>query len=173
LLRPSSKESEVISATGVAKGAILRACDKENGPARRPRLSYGVLRHLEYQNEEWLAKKHPALAAALKEGKKKYNHLDGKYWIEDTIEWIIKAVCQPSISPDISLTKIHRVKAPSNPSIEYISNLSIHFAPTMFGDRPKISTFLRHAQRTSIKKTTQTTKVSGHLPIHPTWLGLV
>jgi hypothetical protein len=93
---PSSKEFKIMSATGLAKGAILRACDKENGPARRPWLSYGVLRHLEYQNEKGFAEEYPALAAALKEGKRKYSNTDGKYWVEDTIQWIIKAVCQPS-----------------------------------------------------------------------------
>jgi hypothetical protein len=51
------------------------------------------LRHLEYQNEKELAEEYPVYAAALREGKRKYDNMDGKYWVEDTIQWIIKAVC--------------------------------------------------------------------------------
>jgi hypothetical protein len=107
-----SNESNIFCATGVAKGAILRACDKENGPARMPRLSYGFLRHLEYQNEKWLAKKFPAIAAAMKHGERTLDKIDGKYWVNDTIQWIIKSVCKLSNSSDTSLTPRNRAKGP-------------------------------------------------------------
>ena len=79
-------------ATGIAKGGILRALDKTNGPVRVPRMSYGVLRHIPYQPEA--VEEFPELEGPMSACKpKKGCMLDGELYIDNTIDWVIKAVC--------------------------------------------------------------------------------
>ncbi|KAF2178399.1 hypothetical protein K469DRAFT_731829 [Zopfia rhizophila CBS 207.26] len=75
-------------ATGVAIGALLRALNKKNGPKRIPHMSYGILRHIPYQPEA--VEEHPYLAPIL-EGKVVFDKVDGRYYVDNTIFWIIKA----------------------------------------------------------------------------------
>lgn len=99
----------------------MRACDKENGPSRMPRLSYGVLRHFEYQNEPGLQKQFPEFATAILEGKQTIDKLDGKIWVNDTIQWIIKAVSKVADSLDPTLIGNYRAKSLLHPSTQHSS----------------------------------------------------
>ncbi|KAJ3547134.1 hypothetical protein NM208_g1670 [Fusarium decemcellulare] len=62
----------------VAKGAVLRALDKENGPDRLTKSSYGILRHEPYMD-------HPE-----HRGQTPYtNPQNGEKYVLNTINWII------------------------------------------------------------------------------------
>ncbi|KAF4957458.1 hypothetical protein FGADI_3094 [Fusarium gaditjirri] len=65
----------------VASGAVLRALNKENGPERIARLSYGILRTEPFG--QFL--EHAGL-------KPSYDHHDGMPYIKDTIDWVLKLV---------------------------------------------------------------------------------
>lgn len=69
--------------TAVASGAVLRALNKDAGPDRILRSSYGVLRTLPHE---------PDQIPALGEGKRTYDHLDGDWYVKDVIDWVIKKV---------------------------------------------------------------------------------
>ncbi|KAF2178402.1 hypothetical protein K469DRAFT_695689 [Zopfia rhizophila CBS 207.26] len=85
-----SKEKQS-SGPAVAKGAILRALDKEHGPKRLPRMSYGVLRHVPYEPQ--IARRDPKLKHLLAwKYKPKTNDIDGREYIHNVIEWPIKRV---------------------------------------------------------------------------------
>ncbi|OCL14979.1 hypothetical protein AOQ84DRAFT_307992 [Glonium stellatum] len=75
LLRPETP------GTAVASGAILRALNKEDGPARFIRSSYGFLRTEPYE---------PEVTPAHVGVKPSYDHLDGNQYIRDTIDWVVK-----------------------------------------------------------------------------------
>ncbi|KAE8149926.1 hypothetical protein BDV25DRAFT_119620 [Aspergillus avenaceus] len=82
--RMNSKKVELIRATvpgcAVAHGAILRALEKEDGPERRLRSSYGLLRTEPYQPD--IVRAHI--------GKYPWTDpLDGSKYIKNTIEWIV------------------------------------------------------------------------------------
>ncbi|RYP65492.1 hypothetical protein DL770_008983 [Monosporascus sp. CRB-9-2] len=66
-------------ATAVASGAVLRALNKEGGPRRFPRSSYGIQRKEEHGT---------SLEHAIIE-KKRYDNVDGIAWVE-TIDWVLK-----------------------------------------------------------------------------------
>lgn len=72
-----------ISSTAVAKGAILRALKKANGPERIIQCSYGFLRDELYDPETH--PEHKRAKANVDEG-------DGKKYVVDTIDWLISAV---------------------------------------------------------------------------------
>jgi hypothetical protein len=74
-------------ATGVATGAIMRAQDKRYGPERVPRMSYGIMRHIEWDPDS-------NLDYMCNQPAEKSIH-DGEYEIRETIEWLIKAVSNP------------------------------------------------------------------------------
>jgi hypothetical protein len=81
------------SATAVARGAVLRAFNKERGPRRYARSSYGILR-----TEIW--KEFPEHA----EGKKAYDPHDGQPYAFNTIDWMLRLVgAFPSSNPGIVL----------------------------------------------------------------------
>jgi len=50
------------------------------------------MRHLPYEENPKFEKEHPKLAAALAEGIKEIDEYDGEYWVNNTIDWLIKAV---------------------------------------------------------------------------------
>ncbi|KAK1760104.1 hypothetical protein QBC47DRAFT_408211 [Echria macrotheca] len=81
LLPPLNEHGSISkhTATAVARGAVLRALNKENGPRRQARTSYGVWRNEEYGT-------FPEHA----EAKKAYDRHDGLDYAVGTIEWILK-----------------------------------------------------------------------------------
>ena len=86
-------------ATGVAKGALLRALDKTNGPQHIPEMSYGHLVHLPFDKRRKILNKYPYLRGPTAEGTVTKNTIDKKLWIEDTIKWDIKKVCRQKDGP--------------------------------------------------------------------------
>ena len=69
------------SVTAVASGAVLRALNKEQGPSRQARSSYGILRS-ELFNKE----------VHHKDLKPVWDDVDGMRYIKNTIDWILKKV---------------------------------------------------------------------------------
>ncbi|KAK4442553.1 hypothetical protein QBC34DRAFT_23733 [Podospora aff. communis PSN243] len=67
------------TATAVARGAVLRALNKENGPRRQARTSYGI-----WRSEEYGAFPEHA------EAKKSYDKHDGLEYAAGTIDWVLK-----------------------------------------------------------------------------------
>ncbi|KAK7941501.1 uncharacterized protein PG986_013888 [Apiospora aurea] len=65
--------------TAVASGAVLRAFNKELGPKRLARSSYGILRTEPFGECE----EHEGLRPY-------YNPFDGQPYIKDTVDWILK-----------------------------------------------------------------------------------
>ncbi|KAK8130804.1 hypothetical protein PG999_003184 [Apiospora kogelbergensis] len=65
--------------TAVASGAVLRAFNKELGPKRLARSSYGILRTEPFEQCE----EHEGLRPY-------YNPYDGQPYIKDTVDWILK-----------------------------------------------------------------------------------
>ncbi|KAF2656351.1 hypothetical protein K491DRAFT_656655 [Lophiostoma macrostomum CBS 122681] len=85
----SERNSHGPCATGVAKGGLLRALDKTRGPLRVPRMSFGLLIHLPYQPE--VLAEYPHLYEPTFAGKPKTDPQDGTLYIDNTIQWVIKA----------------------------------------------------------------------------------
>lgn len=73
------------SATAVASGAVLRALNKENGPRRFARSSYGLLRSEPYGD-------YPEQQKGVRPY---YDPDDGLPYVWQTIKWVVKRV-----SPD-------------------------------------------------------------------------
>ena len=69
--------------TVVARGAVLRAFNKDNGPQRTIQCSYGFLRTETYEPNEI-----PAHA----EAKPRIDKADGERIIDGTIDWFIQKV---------------------------------------------------------------------------------
>lgn len=93
--------------TAVSAGAVLRALNKERGPERHARSSYGIMRSEPYGEH----KEHVSAKATR-------NKLDGMLYVEETIDWVLKLgdvvppvwKCAPFIcchifpfSPDVNL----------------------------------------------------------------------
>ncbi|KAK8073199.1 hypothetical protein PG994_004098 [Apiospora phragmitis] len=78
--------------TAVASGAVLRAFNKESGPKRLARSSYGILRTEPFGECEEHDGLHPY-----------YNPYDGQPYIKDTVDWILKLVRANSPFHDYSL----------------------------------------------------------------------
>jgi hypothetical protein len=78
LMSPSNRS------TAVARGAVLRALRKEDGPARILESSYGFVRTELYGTQEAHSTQTP-----------KRDKIDGFDYIDDTIEWIINKVETP------------------------------------------------------------------------------
>ncbi|KAF2020703.1 hypothetical protein BU24DRAFT_469468 [Aaosphaeria arxii CBS 175.79] len=83
-------------ATGVAKGALLRALDKENGPSRTIACSFGFLRHIPHESKLYRLKD---FREPIKQGIMSLH--DGEEYLADTITWAIKVGDGP-------LAPIHR-----------------------------------------------------------------
>jgi hypothetical protein len=66
----------------VASGAVLRASNKQDGPERIIRSSYGILRREPYDPN----------SVAHKRGTRTFDRLDGVSYVKDTIDWVIKLV---------------------------------------------------------------------------------
>ena len=71
-----------ITTSAVARGAVLRALRKEDGPTRITRSSFGILR-TDLYNEDLPAHQHV---------KPTIDKADGLSWVRDTIEWVIHKV---------------------------------------------------------------------------------
>ena len=72
------------SATAVASGAVLRAINKEQGPRRIARSSYGILRtepHGQYPEHRGV--------------RKWRDPHDGQAYVRRTIDWVLKLVSSP------------------------------------------------------------------------------
>ncbi len=67
----------------MASGALLRAFNKENGPKRQARSSYGILRTEPFR--DWEEHKHRKI-------KPTYDAHDGMPYITNTIDWVLKLV---------------------------------------------------------------------------------
>jgi hypothetical protein len=78
--------ADVFRCTAVARGAILRAVRKEEGPARILQSSYGFQRR-ELYNEE---------IPAHREGKQRKDKFDEQIYINKTIMWSLVKVCSES-----------------------------------------------------------------------------
>lgn len=76
----------------MAKGAILRAARKEEGPERFVKSSYGLLRKEYYDATTYQAHR---------EASKSYDPIDGNSYV-NTIEWLIHKVFQ---TPPFSFSK--------------------------------------------------------------------
>lgn len=76
LMRPNYVES------AVARGAVLRALRKENGPERFLRSSYGILRTVPY---DYTNSKHRKFRV-------ERSSVDGELYVVQTIEWVLEKV---------------------------------------------------------------------------------
>ncbi|KAF2175978.1 hypothetical protein K469DRAFT_608704 [Zopfia rhizophila CBS 207.26] len=76
LLTPNSPS------TAVARGAVLRALKKNDGPSRITQCSYGFLRTEPYE---------PHFYEAHKRTKPRIDPVDGERYVHGTIDWLIKA----------------------------------------------------------------------------------
>ena len=76
-----------MGAAGVATGALMRAQDKEHGPAKVPRQSIGIYHHVTYDpgsySEEVLDQREDDWETSPR---------DGREYIMNTIKWIFKVV---------------------------------------------------------------------------------
>lgn len=79
LIRPNYVES------AVARGAVLRALRKENGPQRYIRSSYGVLRSIPYDHSNLKHRRFRVERSAT----------DGELYVTHTIHWILEKVRLP------------------------------------------------------------------------------
>ncbi|KAH7083967.1 hypothetical protein FB567DRAFT_581428 [Paraphoma chrysanthemicola] len=68
--------------TTVARGAVLRALNKKDGPARITQCSYGFLSSMPYEPEEFDAHKGT---------KCRINAADGERYVDGVIKWVIQA----------------------------------------------------------------------------------
>jgi hypothetical protein len=68
----------------VARGAVLRAFNKDHGPDRITSCSYGFLRSEPYEPEEFAAHKNTRCII---------DKADGEKYIDGTINWLIQKVC--------------------------------------------------------------------------------
>ncbi|KAK8099528.1 uncharacterized protein PG998_012769 [Apiospora kogelbergensis] len=77
-------EGQPIDPTAIAKGAALRALNKSSVPSRALPSSYGILRHIE-DNEDGPEFQH--LPPKTKRGKSIYKYVDGRWYFCDRIIW--------------------------------------------------------------------------------------
>jgi hypothetical protein len=78
--------------TVVARGAVLRALNKDSGPRRITDCSYGFLR-----TEPWEPDQIPAHSKV----KCHIDKADGEKYVDNTIDWLIVKVCMMSTKNDI------------------------------------------------------------------------
>jgi hypothetical protein len=78
-------------AVGVAKGALMRAQNKENGPKRIPCQSIGVLHHVRDDRNN-LNESPTYPLPVLKQKGWSISDLSGEEYLMNTIEWLIKVV---------------------------------------------------------------------------------
>jgi hypothetical protein len=78
-----------VPGTSVARGAILRALRKEDGPPRTLKSSYG------YLVTEPYSKDGPDMKPAHRGATKFYDPLDGDVYIKNTINWFMQKACAP------------------------------------------------------------------------------
>lgn len=75
--------SNYVSDTAVSAGAVLRALNKKNGPARISRSSYGLLCTKEHRPDKFPA--HVSMNPFT-------DTLDGLKYLKNTITWLINKV---------------------------------------------------------------------------------
>lgn len=73
------------SAAGVAKGALMRAMNKDHGPKRVPIQSIGILHHVSDDPSKYPPE-------VLRQKGWEENELTGESYIMNTIQWLIKVV---------------------------------------------------------------------------------
>jgi hypothetical protein len=73
------------SATGVAKGALMRAMNKDHGPKRIPVQSIGILHHVSDDPAKYPDE-------VLQQTDWDENDVTGEWYIMNTIQWLIKVV---------------------------------------------------------------------------------
>lgn len=73
--------------TAVARGAVLRAFNKDHSPQRISQCSYGFLRTEPYE---------PDVVAAHKKVRCKIDQTDGERYVDGTIDWLIQKVSAES-----------------------------------------------------------------------------
>ncbi len=73
-------------AAGVATGALRRAQDKENGPAKVPCQSIGFYHHVRNEPETY------SKEVLEQTDDWELSEVDNEYYIRNTIQWIIKVV---------------------------------------------------------------------------------
>jgi hypothetical protein len=82
--------------TAVAHGGILRAFNKEHGPARKINSSYGFLRSEPYG--EWPEHKNVKVFI---------DKLDGEEYVDNTIDWLVKIGQTVDYHAEYSITSHH------------------------------------------------------------------
>jgi hypothetical protein len=75
--------------TAVARGAVLRALNKNHGPKRITQCSYGLLLTESYE---------PGLIAAHRTTVCRINKADGEKYVDGTIRWVIQAASRPEVT---------------------------------------------------------------------------
>ncbi|CZR60755.1 related to hsp70 protein [Phialocephala subalpina] len=106
--------------TLVARGAILRALDKKNGPTRVTRSSYGFLRTEPFDSTAYLA--HVGIRPSL-------DKVDGIYYVRNTIDWLIKKGDRLPPRKEIVIDVYHTFTTSANlflcEEVLYVSDTSI------------------------------------------------
>ena len=85
--------------SAVARGAVLRSLNKDNGPTRQSRASFGFLRTEEYNTKQLLPE---YIEAAVRPS---VDPIDGWEWVKNTIFWVIQAVS--GTGNELSIYRIH------------------------------------------------------------------
>ncbi|KAF2704593.1 hypothetical protein K504DRAFT_449582 [Pleomassaria siparia CBS 279.74] len=119
-----------LAAPAVAKGALVRSADKENGPNRIPDLGIAVLRHIPYQTGSRFRKQYPELDQALQAGEPTISELDGKKYVADTLHWIIKAGVGPIGSVHKASFQVDYFIGIDDPPSEWIRKESLFISRT-------------------------------------------
>lgn len=91
------------SAVAVSRGAILRALNKEDGPARFLLMSFGILRHEPYD------KSFEGHVWARQNNVDSKSKLDGISYVDHCIEWLIVNVHILLLLADMAILLTHRV----------------------------------------------------------------
>src|SRR5262245_43001266 len=75
------------SVTAVASGAVLRALNKDQGPQRIARSSYGILRDEPFDQD---LEEHKGVKATT-------DKFDGELYVTATIDWLLKKASRASV----------------------------------------------------------------------------
>ncbi len=90
--------------SAVARGAVLRALRKEDGPERFTRSSYGILRSERYNEEDLKHRKFRVTRSPA----------DGELYIMDTIFWVIEKVCWTPTVVQVASVMHSNIRAPGH-----------------------------------------------------------
>jgi hypothetical protein len=98
---------------------VLRALNKENGPRRQARTSYGI-----WRSEEYGAFPEHA------EAKKSYDKHDGLEYAAGTIDWVLKLVFLSFQTPHLLRTHLNFSRTDLNFSRTHWNSSRPHLSPT-------------------------------------------